>query len=167
MKKLIQRGMLGILLVLAIFMCIPIQARADDGIVVEKDGDFLYRVEGESDNPEVTIYSYVGSDTDVTVPSEIKGKPVTTLYGTFSGNKTVKKVTVPEGVRLIKNLAFHGCTALTTVVLPSSLEEMTEYTFYQCTNLKTVSLDTANSKLTKIGRYSFAYCEKLTGFDIP
>lgn len=167
MKKLIQRGILGILLVLAIFMCIPIQARADDGIVVEKDGDFLYRVEGESDNPEVTIYSYVGSDTDVTVPSEIKGKPVTTLYGTFSGNKTVKKVTVPEGVRLIKNLAFHGCTALTTVVLPSSLEEMTEYTFYQCTNLKTVSLDTANSKLAKIGRYSFAYCEKLTGFDIP
>lgn len=167
MKKLMQKGILGILLVLAIFMCIPIQARADDGIVVEKDGDFLYRVEGESDNPEVTIYSYVGSDTDVTVPSEIKGKPVTTLYGTFSGNKTVKKVTVPEGVRLIKNLAFHGCTALTTVVLPSSLEEMTEYTFYQCTNLKTVSLDTANSKLTKIGQYSFADCGKLTGFDIP
>ena len=167
MKKLIQRGILGILLVLAIFMSIPIQARADDGIVVEKDGDFLYRVEGESDNPEVTIYSYVGSDTDVTVPSKIKGMPVTTLHGTFSGKKTVKKVTVPEGVRLIEYHAFHECTALTTVVLPSSLEEMTEYTFYQCTNLKTVSLDTANSKLTKIGRYSFAYCEKLTGFDIP
>lgn len=167
MKKLIQRGILGILLVLAIFMCIPIQARADDGIVVEKDGDFLYRVEGESDNPEVTIYSYVGSDTDVTVPSEIKGKPVTTLHGTFSGKETVKKVTVSEGVRLIEYNAFYGCTALTTVVLPSSLEEMTEYTFYQCTNLKTVSLDTANSKLTKIGRYSFAYCEKLTEFDIP
>ena len=167
MKKLIQRGILGILLVLAIFMCIPIQARADDGIVVEKDGDFLYRVEGESDNPEVTIYSYVGSDTDVTVPSEIKGVPVTTLHGTFSGKETVKTVTIPEGVRLIEYHAFHGCTALTTVVLPSSLEEMTENTFYQCTNLKTVSLDTANSKLTKIGQYSFAYCEKLTGFDIP
>lgn len=167
MKKLIQKGILGILLVLAIFMCIPIQARADDGIVVEKDGDFLYRVEGESDNPEVTIYSYVGSDTDVTVPSEIKGMPVTTLHGTFSGKETVKKVTVSEGVRLIEYHAFHGCTALTTVVLPSSLEEMTENTFYQCTNLKTVSLDTANSKLTKIGQYSFAYCEKLTGFDIP
>ena len=167
MKKLMQKGILGILLVLAIFMSIPIQARADDGIVVEKDGDFLYRVEGESDNPEVTIYSYVGSDTDVTVPSEIKGKPVTTLHGTFSGKETVKKVTVPEGVRLIEYHAFHGCTALTTVVLPSSLEEMTENTFYQCTNLKTVSLDTANSKLTKIGQYSFAYCEKLTGFDIP
>ena len=167
MKKLMQKGILGILLVLAIFMCIPIQARADDGIVVEKDGDFLYRVEGESDNPEVTIYSYVGSDTDVTVPSEIKGMPVTTLHGTFSGKETVKTVTIPEGVRLIEYNAFFGCTALTTVVLPSSLEEMTEYTFYQCTNLKTVSLDTANSKLTKIGRYSFAYCEKLTGFDIP
>lgn len=167
MKKLIQRGILGILLVLAIFMCIPIQARADDGIVVEKDGDFLYRVEGESDNPEVTIYSYVGSDTDVTVPSKIKGMPVTTLHGTFSGKETVKKVTVSEGVRLIEYNAFYGCTALTTVVLPSSLEEMTEYTFYQCTNLKTVSLDTANSKLTKIGQYSFADCEKLTGFDIP
>lgn len=167
MKKLMQKGILGILLVLAIFMCIPIQARADDGIVVEKDGDFLYRVEGESDNPEVTIYSYVGSDTDVTVPSEIKGMPVTTLHGTFSGKETVKTVTIPEGVRLIEYNAFFGCTALTTVVLPSSLEEMTEYTFYQCTNLKTVSLDTANSKLTKIGQYSFAYCEKLTGFDIP
>lgn len=167
MKKLIQKGILGILLVLAIFMSIPIQARADDGIVVEKDGDFLYRVEGESDNPEVTIYSYVGSDTDVTVPSKIKGMPVTTLHGTFSGKETVKKVTVSEGVRLIEYNAFYGCTALTTVVLPSSLEEMTEYTFYQCTNLKTVSLDTANSKLTKIGQYSFAYCEKLTGFDIP
>lgn len=167
MKKLIQRGILGILLVLAIFMSIPIQARADDGIVVEKDGDFLYRVEGESDNPEVTIYSYVGSDTDVTVPSKIKGMPVTTLHGTFSGKETVKKVTVSEGVRLIEYNAFYGCTALTTVVLPSSLEEMTEYTFYQCTNLKTVSLDTANSKLTKIGQYSFADCEKLTGFDIP
>ena len=167
MKKLIQRGILGILLVLAIFMCIPIQARADDGIVVEKDGDFLYRVEGESNNPEVTIYSYVGSDTDVTVPSKIKGMPVTTLHGTFSSKKTVKKVTIPEGVRLIEYNAFYGCTDLTTVVLPSSLEEMTEYTFYQCTNLKTVSLDTANSKLTKIGKYSFAYCEKLTGFDIP
>lgn len=167
MKKLMQKGILGILLVLAIFMCIPIQARADDGIVVEKDGDFLYRVEGESDNPEVTIYSYVGSDTDVTVPSEIKGMPVTTLHGTFSSKETVKTVTIPEGVRLIEYNAFFGCTALTTVVLPSSLEEMTENTFYQCTNLKTVSLDTANSKLTKIGQYSFADCGKLTGFDIP
>ena len=106
MKKLIQKGILGILLVLAIFMCIPIQARADDGIVVEKDGDFLYRVEGESDNPEVTIYSYVGSDTDVTVPSEIKGKPVTTLHGTFCGRQAVREATVPEGVGLFECLSF-------------------------------------------------------------
>lgn len=40
-------------------------------------------------------------------------------------------VTIPEGVKVIKEFAFDGCKAVTGISLPNSLEEIEEGAFYQ------------------------------------
>lgn len=77
---------------------------------------------------------YKGLETEVTVPSVIKGDPVTVL-GKFSlspladglnqeqieARKMLKKVTVSEGIRYIWLSAFRGCENLEELILPEGI----------------------------------------------
>lgn len=77
---------------------------------------------------------YKGLETEVTVPSVIKGDPVTVL-GEFSlspladglnqeqiaARKKLKKVTVSEGIRYIWLSAFRGCENLEELILPEGI----------------------------------------------
>ena len=58
-----------------------------------------------------TLVHYNGEDEEVTVPDGIR------VIGTkaFSGNKTIKKVILPESVEIIKNYAFEECSSLEEV----------------------------------------------------
>lgn len=78
---------------------------------------YLYEIK----NGRVTITSYVGSDTDVTIPATIDGLPVTTIGESAFGGTNVKKVTIPQGVTHIDWFAFNSCGALTEILIPSSV----------------------------------------------
>lgn len=71
------------------------------------------------------INKYLGSDTQVSVPSEIEGYKVTAIHRyAFADQKELKSVTIPEGVISIGFAAFSGCTSLEELNLPDSLQEM-------------------------------------------
>jgi len=59
-------------------------------------GDFYYR---EETSGEITITGYRGTGGDVTIPAEIKSKPVTA----------------------IGNMAFYKCTSLTGINIPDNV----------------------------------------------
>ena len=93
----------------------------DPSVVLTKIevGAFVY----EEKDGALSVYAYTGSDTDVIVPASVeipaqgdsaaRTLPVTAVgkYA-FSGNTTVRTVTLPEGVTSVGADAFAGCTAL-------------------------------------------------------
>ena len=71
--------------------------------IIQKDGS-------------AAIAGYDGSDTDISIPSELGGHPVTSIADSaFYNHKTIRSVTIPEGVTAIDGSAFSWCQALTEV----------------------------------------------------
>ena len=85
----------------------------------------------------VIITDYKGGKTDIEIPSEINGKPVTT----------------------IDEEAFYNCDTITSVVIPSSVTTIVDYAFSWCTSLQSVVIP---NSVTTIGRCAFSYCSSLT-----
>ena len=86
--------------------------------------DFQYRVQNgfkylvQAGRNEVCIVQYVGKEEIVLIPSEIEGKPVTSIgkYA-FRNNQRLMAVGVPPSVRQIGSTPFKGCISLTDIVL--------------------------------------------------
>jgi hypothetical protein len=78
---------------------------------------YIYKEEKGS----ITITAYVGTDTDVAVPSSIGGIPVTAIGESAFAGTNVKKVSLPNSVTHIDCFAFNSCAALTELIIPSSV----------------------------------------------
>ena len=113
----------------------------------------------------ISITSYYGDDTELTIPSSLDGYPVTSInYGVFSGNTKLKTVTIPNTITGIGNEAFAGCTGLTRVTLPNSLTYIDGYAFAGCTNLTSITIP---DSVTYISYGAFYDCTKLQSITIP
>ena len=138
-------------IIVAVFFMVPVAAD-------EEYGYFLYTVNGNA----VTITSYLGSEDEVVVPSEIDGKPVTTISTAFGG-KTVKSVVLPDSVTTIESYAFNACT-LEKITLSKNLTSIGTYSFSACPNLKHVEIPNG---FTTIPSYAFKNCGALESVVIP
>jgi len=132
MKKLLS----VILSFVMIIACIPLISFAADSDDVKS----LY--EYEINDGEVTITKYIGNETDVDIPSEIEGFPVTAI-----GEK-----------------AFFECTILESVSIPDSVNSIGKYAFYMCNKLEQVTL---SNSIEVISVGSFKYCRALRNINIP
>ena len=123
------------------------------------------------------ITAYIGNDTDVTVPSEICGVPVTEIAPhAFSplgkridltvaqSRNRICHVTVQAGVEIIGEDAFFGCGRLETVELPCTATSIGNGAFLQCRRLVRVACEEG---LTCIGAMAFAQCNALTRVTLP
>lgn len=70
--------------------------------LTESDG-YIY---GITDADEANIIAYTGTDTTVTIPNEMGGKPVTSIGDSAFEQKTVTSVVIPDSVTSIGNSAF-------------------------------------------------------------
>ena len=76
------------------------------------------------------VCRYVGDETDVVIPAEIRGHRVRYVWGAaFRENTDIVSVTVPEGVEYIGPLAFYKCTSLKEISLPSTLKTVDFHAF--------------------------------------
>ena len=106
----------------------------------------------------VVLTKYNGNDKEVIVPSEIDGKAIVKIEGTFYSNNSIEEVILPEGITIIGEQAFYGCTNLKNVILPKSTEIIDNYAFAYC-GIKEIILP-ANTHYINEG--AFLGCSNLT-----
>ena len=112
-----------------------------------------------NDSTEVAI---TGCDdvTSVTVPSEIEGKPVTTIAErALSSKSKLLKVTLPDSVTTIESRAFNDCSHLRSVDMGNGVKTIGTFAFSGCNELTSITL---SENLTEIGESAFNQCSALT-----
>ena len=72
----------------------------------------------------------------------------------FNGN-LVEDLVIPGDVREIKAYAFEGCRSIKTVTVENGLTKIGDRAFYGCSNLRKIKLP---ESLVELGDYSFAGC---------
>lgn len=114
-----------------------------------------------SNGAEVRINAYEGTATEVVVPAEINGLPVTRLQeGVFRECKNLTSVTLPDTITEIPDYAFYKCTKLTSVNIPAGVTRIGINAFSGCTDLQTVTLPEG---LQTMGYGAFSSAYDLTG----
>ena len=112
-----------------------------------------------------TLTGYDGDQSSVSIPASVQGASVTAIgAGAFSGNTTMRSVSIPSGVTQIGQEAFSDCTRLSSVSMPSTLDRIGIGAFYGCDSLKSVTIPAGTSA---IGDEAFAQCGALKTVKIP
>lgn len=144
--------------------------------------NFKYTIE----NNEITVTGIGYQATDIVIPAELFGLPVTkinenafkgtyltsiSLPGTikevsaemFKNCDYLESVTLGEGITSIGDNTFNGCKKLKSIVIPSTVTSIGVAAFSDCSNLQSVTLPEG---LTEIRDSLFNSCS-LTYIDIP
>ena len=127
------------------------------------DSRFTYTV--NDDGTSITLTKYIGTDTDVTIPSTIDGYTVTSIgIGVFENCKSLTSVKMPSTLTRIGDSAFNSCTKLTSIEIPSSVTSIGEYAFNFCESLTNIEIPNG---ITSIEKGTFYGCRGLTSVKIP
>mgnify|MGYP002762247320 FL=1 len=82
----------------------------------------------------------------------------------FSGCSGLTSFTLPAGITRIGSYAFHGCSGLTSLNLPASITEIGAGAFDECSGLTSLNLPAG---ITEIGGGAFQGCSGLTSLNLP
>ena len=120
----------------------------------------------EESGETVTIIGVTDSTvTELTVPAEIDGKPVTAIgYYAFQNCAALQRVSLPESITSVGNGAFCGCSALTEVTLPPWLISLPSSLFEGCTALTEILIP---RNVEEIGDSAFKGCTSLRAVYVP
>ncbi len=114
---------------------------------------------------EVTIEGFLYPISNLVIPSEIDGYPVTTIgYMAFSNCNILASIIIPDTVTEIKWGAFSYCMSLTSITLPKGLTVIADRLFEGCEVLTNITIPEG---VTEIGRRAFEYCINLEKVVIP
>ena len=78
--------------------------------------------------------------------------------------KTDESYTIPDGVKVIGNMAFYK-SQLKEVTIPASVRELENNAFQKAENLQNVNI--AEGGMKTLGSNAFSYCSSLQSIDIP
>ena len=110
----------------------------DYRLIVRKTQDWHYEM---NEKDEAVITSYNGSASDVNIPAEFNGYPVTAIGDfAFSNLSALNSVTIPETVRIIGKGAFIECKNLFEVIILDSVIYVEGYVFSECASLSSVNI---------------------------
>lgn len=177
--------------VCGIQMFVEIQPLKVEAIKIDYLDDLtLYKYDDDMDGTYdyIEVNSCDKSATEVIIPDDILGVPITTInsmafYNCSNltdisiGNNVTKigsnafykcgsleKITIPNSVTVIENSAFQDCESLTNICLPNNITNISNFLFSGCSNLETITLP---NDLISIDNYAFKDCISLTNITIP
>jgi len=103
--------------------------------------------------------------TDLEIPAEIGGLPVTTIeMGAFADFEELKSVKLPSTLETIGVASFGNCISLTNVEFKEGLKEISEHAFSGCIRLGSPEFPEG---LEKIGNYAFNGCAAIRRLKLP
>jgi len=91
---------------------------------IQKEGDFLYKVNGNS----ILITGFVKLNVGVQIPAQIQGLPVTEIGEKAFHEKGITSVTIPSSVTSIGEWAFYK-NALTAITIPGNVASVGKFAF--------------------------------------
>jgi hypothetical protein len=142
-------------MMMVILLCCSSQAIAD------QVGDYKYSVTAN----QAKIIGYTGAVSNIVIPSELGGYPVTSIgSGAFNNCTGIKSISVPDGVTRIGDNAFDGCSGLTSISLPQGLTSIGDCIFMNCAGLTSISLPQG---VISIGTSAFRFCTGLSSISLP
>lgn len=155
-KKALNSFLAVMLTVLALMVLSAGTALAAGATVT--GSNFTYTV--NSDGTSCTLTGYSGSGSSVVIPDKMDEYTVTDLgERLFYGHTELTTVSFSgNGLLVIGDYAFYGCTGLSSVTLPETVTAINYYAFYRCTSLKQIDLP---QSISNIGYCAFA-CSGLT-----
>ena len=94
------------------------------------DGNNLYVKEDDADTYSLIGYAAGQDTTDLTIPFEVNGKSVTSIFRlTFQNNTKLQSVTIPASVTNFLSSCFDGCSALKKVSIAAENPTIANYAF--------------------------------------
>ena len=130
---------------------------------------FSYR----SANHTASITKFVGSETEVIIPSTVEYNSTTYKVTAIADsgyrtgafyNSNITSVVIPDTVTSIGEDAFYGCSRLTSITIPDTVTSIGNYAFYGCSRLTSITIP---NTVTSIGNNAFHGCSSLTSITIP
>lgn len=127
-------------------------------------GDYEYTVQ---ENGTVYISGYIGTDSELIIPTELDGYSVTGIsadaFGAFGTNTTIKSLTIPGQIKDIGDNAFCACSSLSSVTIEEGVESIGTEAFQNDTNNKCTitELNIADS-VYKMGCYPFGISNQVS-----
>ena len=123
---------------------------------IEEAGDFEYEI---LDGGAV-ITKYTGSDTDIVIPDQLEGCPVTSVgYYAFEAHYDITSVLLPETVKVISEGAFMDCSSLSQINLPDGLTNIERGAFVACVSLGDITLP---ASVVRVEEEAFTACEGIS-----
>lgn len=160
-KRVISAVAVILVLTISMLASLSVTGATDDTHTLHKNDDYIYTVCG---NNTVYIDMYIGDDTQVIIPDEIEGYPVTGIGDRAFFGCTVERVVVGSNVESLGAEVFYNCQRLEEVTVPKNVKIISTGTFRYCTRLSRVNLAEG---LPYLGQYMFYGCTKLQSIRIP
>lgn len=89
-------------------------------------------------NGQITVTGYSGTATNAIIPSEIDGKPVTSIGESAFKGSAIISLNLPSSVTSIDWFAFLDCTKLQRITIPSSVISIGYEAFKNCPSSLTI-----------------------------
>lgn len=120
-------------------------------------------------NDKYYVIGYAGTENEITIPSsfEFNGTTITDfeIYQyAFRENLTLRKVIIPDSIKIINTSAFSGCSCLLEVEIPDTVYSLGSYAFSSCYSLSCVKVPDG---VIAIAANLFYYCLSLNSVIIP
>ncbi|MCQ2481213.1 MAG: leucine-rich repeat domain-containing protein, partial [Clostridia bacterium] len=112
----------------------------------------------EETSSSILITEYIGSDSEITLPETIKGKPVTTICEGAFKDSPLTSIKLPNTIKKICDDAFYNCQNLISLDLPNNLELIGDRAFSFCTMLNNIEIP---DTVTEVGNNVFTSCNSL------
>ena len=113
----------------------------------------------------VAITGFEGYDSEVFIPEEILGMPVTEIGdNAFYENMYIQSIHLPKGVKFIGDNAFASCPSLKAVYAEGVIQKIGARAFEDCERLFEIELADG---LTHVGDYAFKNCRSIVNPKLP
>lgn len=98
----------------------------------------------------IEITGFNNSVSDVVIPSEIEGLPVTAISVGAFYLSTITSIEVPDSVTSIGEMAFLGCTSLKSVKLSTGVAKIDKNAFGSCSALQEIQVAKDNPNFSSL-----------------